>query len=378
MKNIFTYYLIIIILFSCGKEEDQSNSSLSQLHEEKMFLAKRIDSLNILLKIVESDIDRLDHNKNLQVITILRPRQEYFKHQIEIQGVVRTDKNIELRPELGGTVLQILVKEGQKVKKGQVLIQLDDSNLEYNLAELNTQITLAKTTYDRQKRLWEQKIGSEMQYLQAKTQYESLENNVNTLKNQVNKMKIIAPFSGVVDEIFPKKGELTNPQTPILRLVNLDKVYIEAEVTESYLPYIKIGNESIISFPSINREIKSTVAQVGNVINPNNRSFKTKINIPNEDNELKPNLLADIKIVDFESNGIVIPSTLIQKDKIGASYVYTVSNKNTEYTVTKKLITIANEYDNKSLIEEGLTDQDTLVNRGSRIVRNGEIVRLVD
>jgi len=365
-------------LFSCGKEEDQSNSSLSQLHEEKMFLAKRIDSLNILLKIVESDIDRLDHNKNLQVITILRPRQEYFKHQIEIQGVVRTDKNIELRPELGGTILQIFVKEGQKVKKGQVLIQLDDSNLEYNLAELNTQIILAKTTYDRQKRLWEQKIGSEMQYLQAKTQYESLENNVETLKNQANKMKIIAPFSGVVDEIFPKKGELTNPQTPILRLVNLDKVYIEAEVTESYLPYIKIGNESLISFPSINREIKSTVAQVGNVINPNNRSFKTKINIPNEDNELKPNLLADIKIVDFESNGIVIPSTLIQKDKIGASYVYTVSNKNTEYAVTKKLITIANEYDNKSLIEEGLTDQDTLVNRGSRIVRNGEIVRLVD
>ena len=378
MKNIFTYYLLIIILFSCGKEENQSNSSLSQLHEEKMFLSKRIDSLNNLLKVVERDIDKLDHNKNLQVITILRPRQEHFKHQIEIQGVVRTDKNIELRPELGGIVLEIFVKEGQKVKKGQVLIQLDDSNLEYNLAELNTQIILAKTTYDRQKRLWEQKIGSEMQYLQAKTRYESLENNVNTLRNQANKMKIIAPFSGVVDEIFPKKGELTNPQTPIIRLVNLDKVYIEAEVTESYLPYIKIGNESLISFPSINREIISTVAQVGNVINPNNRSFKTKINIPNEDNNLKPNLLADIKIVDFESNGVVIPSTLIQKDKIGASYVYTVSNRDTEFTVTKKLITIANEYDNKSLIEEGLTDQDTLVNRGSRIVRNGEIVRLVD
>jgi RND family efflux transporter MFP subunit len=246
------------------------------------------------------------------------------------------------------------------------------------MAELNTQIILAKTTYDRQKRLWEQKIGSEMQYLQTKTQYESLENNVNTLKDQANKMKLIAPFSGVVDEIFPKKGELTNPQTQVVRLVNLDEVYVEADVTETYLPYIKIGNETLIRFPSINKEIISTVAQVGNVINPNNRSFKTKINIPNKDNDLKPNLLADIKIVDLETNGIVIPSNLIQKDHIGDSYVYTVSNKNSEYLITKKLVKIANEYDHNSLIEDGLSANDTLVDKGARFVRNGEIVRIAN
>jgi len=380
MKYTLTYIIIIALFFSCGKDTDQSNESLTQLQDKKISITKSIDSLNSILRIIESNIDKLDNNnnKNLQAISIITPTEESFKHYIEIQGVVKSDKNIVLRSELGGTVLQIFVREGQQVKKGTVLVQLDDSNLKNNMAELNTEIILAKTTYDRQKRLWEQKIGSEMQYLQTKTQYESLENNVNTLKDQANKMKIIAPFSGVVDEIFSKKGELTNPQTQVVRLVNLDEVYIEADVTETYLPYIKIGNETLVRFPSINIEIVSTVAQVGNVINPNNRSFKTKINIPNKDNNLKPNLLADIKIVDLETNGIVIPSNLIQKDQIGDSYVYTVSNKNYEYLITRKLVKIANEYNHNSLIEDGLSANDTLVNRGARFVRNGEIVRITN
>ena len=378
MKYTITYLFIILLFFSCGKANEQTNESLSNLQERKLSLNKSIDSLNTLLRTVESNIDKLDDSKTLQSISILTPKNESFKHYIEIQGVVKADKNVELRPELGGTVLQIYVREGQRVKKGKVLIQLDDSNIKNNLAELNTQITLAKTTFDRQERLWEQKIGSEMQYLQAKTQYESLKNNINTLKDQANKMKIVAPFSGIVDEIFPKKGELTNSQTPVVRLVNLDEVYIEADVTETYLPFIKIGNETHVRFPSINKEIISKVAQVGHVINPNNRSFKTKINIPNKDTNLKPNLLADIKIIDFETNGIVIPSFLIQKDQIGNSYVYTVSNQNSEYTISKKIIIIANEYNNTSLIEDGLNANDTLVNRGARFVRRGEIVRIVN
>ncbi len=378
MKYTLTYIIIVALFFSCGKDTDQSNESLTQLQDKKISITKSIDSLNSILRTIESNIDKLDNNKNLQAISIITPKEESFKHYIEIQGVVKSDKNIVLRSELGGTVLQIFVREGQQVKKGTVLVQLDDSNLKNNMAELNTQIILAKTTYDRQKRLWEQKIGSEMQYLQTKTQYESLENSVNTLKDQANKMKLIAPFSGVVDEIFPKKGELTNPQTQVVRLVNLDEVYVEADVTETYLPYIKIGNETLIRFPSINKEIISTVAQVGNVINPNNRSFKTKINIPNKDNDLKPNLLADIKIVDLETNGIVIPSNLIQKDHIGDSYVYTVSNKNSEYLITKKLVKIANEYNHNSLIEDGLSANDTLVDKGARFVRNGEIVRIAN
>ena len=377
MKHIITFLFIFILFFSCTKET-KTSESLIELQNKKTALIKNIDSLNTILKSVEKNIEKLDDTKKLQAVSISLPKTENFKHYIEIQGVVKTDKNIEIKPELGGTVLNINVIEGQKVKKGQLLIHLDDSSIQNKITEINTQLSLAKTSFERQKRLWDQKIGSEMQFLQAKAKLEGLENNKATLNNQVSKMRIIAPFSGIVDEVFPKKGELTNPQLPVIRLVNLEEVYIEADVTETFLPFIKVGNEALITFPSINKEIKSKIALIGNVINPNNRSFKTKINIKNSDNTLKPNLLADIKIVDFEANGIIIPSSLIQKNKQGDNYVYTVSYKNSEYVVSKRLVEITKEYNQNSLIKNGLKMTDTLINKGARIVKDGELVKIIN
>ena len=375
MKHIITFLFISILFFSCN-EEGKKPRSLVELQNKKVSVTKSIDSLNLVLKNIEKNIEKLDDTKKLQSVTVVIPKNENFKHYIEIQGVVKADKNIEIRPELGGTVLKINVIEGQKVKNGQLLIHLDDSSIQNKITEINTQLLLAKTTFDRQKRLWDQKIGSEMQYLQAKAQLEGLENNKKTLYNQVSKMRITAPFSGIVDEIYPKKGELTNPQLPVIRLVNLDKVYIEADVTETYLPYIKVGNEALVLFPSINKEINSKIDLIGNVINPNNRSFKTKINISNNDNSLKPNLLADIKIVDFEENGIIIPSSLIQKNKQGDNFVYTVSNKNSEYIVSKRIVEIREEYNENSLIKSGIHINDTLIKKGARIVKDGELVKI--
>ncbi len=377
MKHIITFLFIFILFFSCT-QETKTSESLIELQNKKTALIKNIDSLNTILKSVEKNIEKLDDTKKLQAVSILSPITENFKHYIEIQGVVKTDKNIEIKPELGGTVLNINVIEGQKVKKGQLLIHLDDSSIQNKITEINTQLSLAKTSFERQKRLWDQKIGSEMQFLQAKAKLEGLENNKATLNNQVSKMRITAPFSGIVDEVFPKKGELTNPQLPVIRLVNLEEVYIEADVTETFLPFIKVGNEALIYFPSINKEIKSKIALIGNIINPNNRSFKTKINIKNSDNTLKPNLLADIKIVDFEANGIIIPSFLIQKNKQDDNYVYTVSYKNSEYVVSKRLVEITKEYNQNSLIKSGLKMTDTLVNKGARIVKDGELVKIID
>jgi len=377
MKHVITLLFIFILFFSCSEEKEKPQS-IVELQTRRASITKTIDSLNSVLKGIEKNIEKLDGTKRIQAVSIQLPKNENFKHYIEIQGVVKADKNIEIKPELGGTVLSINVIEGQKVRKGQLLIQLDDSSIQNKIAEINTQLLLAKTTFDRQKRLWDQKIGSEMQFLQAKTQLEGLENNKKTLNNQVSKMRITAPFSGVIDEIYPKKGELTNPQLPIIRLVNLDKVYIEADVTETYLPFIKVGNEALISIPSINKEIKSKIDIIGNVINPNNRSFKTKINISNKDNSLKPNLLADIKIVDFEENGVIIPSSLIQKNKNGDNFVYTVSNKNSEYVVSKTIIEISEEYNHNSLIKSGLSVNDTLINKGARIVKDGELVKIIN
>jgi len=312
---------------------------------------------------------------SLPVVIIKQEKLPIFYRAI---GTVVSDNRVDITSRVTGFIKEILVKEGQKVVRGQVLIQLDDSSIQDNIAELNTQLNLAKTTFERQQRLWDQKIGSEMQYLQAKTQFESLENNKTALVNQAAKMKIKAPFSGIIDEIFPKNGELVSSQLTVVRLVNLDQVYLEADVTETYLPYIKKGNEALINFPSIHTEMKSEIAQVGNIINPNNRSFKTKINLKNKNDLIKPNLLADIKIKDFAENGIVIPTSLIQKDKDGNSFIFLIHSNNADFKVSKKIIKVSKEYDQKSLITEGLEVNDTIVNKGSRIVKDGELVKIIN
>src|SRR4030066_1022639 len=275
--------LIIAATFALSCADKAKKSSLEELNAQKAIIVTKIDSLNTALKSVEEEISKLDSDKNLQTVTVIPVKNDVFKHFLEIQGVAMANKNIEISPEMGGTVTAILVKEGQKVQSGQLLIQLDDSSIRNSINELNTQLSLAKTTFERQERLWKQKIGSEMQYLQAKAQKESLENNLATLRTQARKMRITAPFSGVVDEIFPRLGELTSPQMPTVRLLNLDNVYVEADVTETYLPIIKQGTETVVHFASINKEMNSKISQVGNFINPANRSFKIRINIENKD-----------------------------------------------------------------------------------------------
>lgn len=374
MKNIAIVFIAAIFAISCGEEIQKT--SVSDLNSQKVTLINQIDSLNNQLKQVEVQLLKLDTTKKLHVVTLLPVKNETFKHYIEIQGVVQADKNIEIRPEMGGTVTAIYVKEGQQVAAGQTLIQLDDASIKNSIAELTTQLNLAKTTFDRQERLWNQKIGSEMQYLQAKAQKESLENNLASLKTQARKMKIIAPFSGIVDEIFPRIGELTSPQVATVRLLNLNNVYIEADITETYLPFVKVGTEAVLNFPSINKEVVSKITQIGNYINPDNRSFKARINISNKDQSIKPNLLANLKIVDFKSEGLVIPSTLVQKDQNGNDYVFTLKLENDENVVVKNLITISKEYNNEVFITNGLEATDTLIDKGARIVKTGDIVKI--
>ena len=374
MRKIIALSIATIITFSCGQETKKS--SLEELNAQRLIIVNQLDSLNTKLKALESEITKIDPNKKHPIVTAFTVKNDVFKHYIEIQGVVQADKNIEIRPELGGTVNSILVKEGQKVSVGQLLIQLDDSSIKNNIDELNTQLNLAKTTFERQERLWNQKIGSEMQYLQAKAQKESLENNLASIKTQARKMKITAPFSGIVDVIYPKNGELTNPQMPVIRLINLDKVYVEADITESYLPVIKVGTEAVLNFPSINKEITSEIAQIGHYINPDNRSFKTRINISNKDQSIKPNLLADLKILDFEATGIIIPSNLVQQDQTGADYVYIIKNEEGQNKIVKSLIAITNEYQHNVFVTEGIVENDILANAGARLIKEGDIVEI--
>jgi membrane fusion protein (multidrug efflux system) len=310
-------------------------------------------------------------------VTSLKAEVKDFNHFIEVQGTVKADQTIELHAEMGGTVTALLVKEGDAVSKGQILATLDSEVIDNSVLQLETQLALATTTFERQARLWEQNIGSEIQYLQAKAQKEGLENSMKSLKAQARKMKIIAPFSGIIDQVFAKTGELTSSQMPFLRLVNLSTVYVESEVTETYLKAIKKGTEVLLNFRSIGTSAKASISQVCNFINPNNRSFKTRIDLENPNNELKANLLADIKINDFKATGIVIPSRLVQKDSNDKAFVYTIEPNGSNHKVVKTYITETMNYNNLSFISEGLLSTSILVDKGARLINTDEDVKLV-
>ena len=375
MKNILLLITTALVL-SCDTSVKESQS-LTELKTKKAALIKKIDRFSTELKDIESTISELDTLKKLMTVTSIKAEVKDFNHYIEVQGTVKADQTIELHAEMGSIVTAILVKEGQNVSKGQLLATLDSDVIDNSVLQLETQLALATTTFERQTRLWEQNIGSEIQYLQAKAQKEGLENNMKSLKAQARKMKITAPFSGIIDQIFAKTGELTSPQMPFLRLVNLNNVYVESEVTETYLRSIKKGTGVLLNFSSIGVSIEASISQVGNFINPNNRSFKTRIDLENSNNELKANLLADIKINDFKANGIVVPSRLVQKDSNNQTFVYTIEPNESNHKVVKTYVTEAMNYANQSYISEGLVSNSVLVDKGARLVNNNEDVKLI-
>ena len=373
-----TYALIgISLMLCCGKTSKQS-ASLLELNSNKRDLIQQIDSLSSLLKSVELNISKLDTNKRLTRVTALKSEEKMFQHFIEVQGSVEADQSVELYPESSGNITKIFVREGQSISKGRPLVQIDNSILESSKVELQTQLDLAATTFERQKRLWNQNIGSEIQYLQAKAKKEGLENSLESLKSQAKKLKITAPFSGTVDEVFVKTGGLANPMFPALRLINLDQIHVESEVTETYLKYIKKGTEVELYFPSIDEKINTKVDQVGNYINPNNRSFKVRMNVNNTDGTLKANLLADVKISDFKEVGIVIPSNLIQKDRMNKPFVYSLVKEDKFFRVKKSYILEKMSYENESFISEGLEADALIVDKGSRLVKGDETVILAE
>jgi RND family efflux transporter MFP subunit len=375
MKHLFSL-LIFSLVLSCGTS-DKESQSLTDLKTKKTALKEQMDRMGTELKEIEIAISELDTLKKLMSVTSIKAEVKDFNHYVEVQGTVKADKTIDLHAEMGGTVMAILVKEGQKVSKGQLLATLDSDVIDNSVLQLDTQLALATTTFERQARLWEQNIGSEIQYLQAKAQKEGLENSVKSLKAQARKMKIIAPFSGIIDQIYAKTGELTSPQKPFLKLVNLNKVYVESEVTETYLNSIKKDTKVLLNFRSIGTSVEASVSQVGNFINPSNRSFKMRIDLKNPNNELKANLLADIKINDFEANGTVIPTRLVQRDRDNKTFVYTIEPKENNHKVIKTYVTEVMNYDNQSYISDGLVPNSILVDKGARLVNNNEEVTLV-
>ena len=271
------------------------------------------------------------------------------------------------------------MKEGQQVSKGQRLAKIDDGGLSSQVAQQETQLALAKTTFERQERLWNQKIGSEIQFLQAKTNYEAAKNATQQLRTQLGKTIITAPFSGVVDHIIADLGEVVTPgQTPIIRLVNLSNMYVKASIPENYLKNVKNGTQVIVNLASINEEFTGTVRQVSNYINPNNRSFDIQIEIPNKSGMVKPNLIATVKVNDYHvDNAITVPENILQENSAGETIAYLYKPINDSIGEAKRtVIKTGFSYANQTEVISGLKKGDTIIKEGAKNLRDGQKVTI--
>ena len=387
MKNIFLLLILASITISCGGDS-KSVESIIETHDLIKIRKKRNEivteqiEINDKIKLLDEVISRLDTVKHLPLVTAIQVKNIEFTHYLELQGNVATKKNIILYPEFSGLLTSIKVKEGQEVRKGQLLATIDDGGMSQQLAQMEVQFNFAKTTFERQQRLWDQKIGSEIEYLQAKATYQGQENAVNQMRSQLAKTAIRAPFSGIIDDIITEQGTVIGAgQSQIMRLVNLDKMFIEAEVPESYLSNITIGKTVEVYFPILGSSFKTKVSQVSHYINPGNRTFKITINIPNKDKSIKPNLTAKIKINDYSSNeAALIPQSIISENAIGEQYIFiaTKTGVNDEAIAKKVFVKTGKTQGDLVEITEGVSNADIIVSDGARNVKDGQHISILN
>lgn len=388
MKKLAVLLSIPLLLLSCGNNEEGrsieeiiENEDLTEIRAKKAELSKEQSDLTQKLDKLDQAIDRLDKTRRLDLVVTQKISDTLFKHYAEVQGDVATDENLIIYSEFSGILQDLRVKEGQQVIKGQVLAKIDDGGLSSELAQLETQATLAKTTFERQERLWEQNIGSEMQYLEAKTNFESMQNSVKRLQSQMEKTIVRAPFSGIVDEILTEQGEVVSPgQNQLFRIVSLKNMYIEAAVPENYLNTVREGTEVIVEISSLDREFEGEIRRVGNTINANNRSFNIEVAVPNENGMIKPNQIATIKLNDYTAeDAVIIPENALLKNSQGESVVFTFQDKEGEDnigTAKRQVVETGYTYNNLIEITRGLESGETLIVEGAKNLRDGQEVKI--
>ncbi len=388
MRKIFTIVPALLLIISCGQNKSTSiddiieAGNLEALRTKRSEVVEQQQTYANQLKQLDEAIASLDTVKKLPLVTTIAAKDTLFNHYLELQGNVETKQNIVLYPEMGGILTRVYVKEGQKVSKGQVLARIDDGGLSQQLSQIEVQAQLAKTTFDRQQRLWEQKIGSEIQYLQAKTNYEAQQNAVNQIKRQLAKTTINAPFSGVIDDVITEQGSVVSPgQNAVIRIVNLNNMYIETEVPERYIPNVTVGKDVEVYFPVLGKTINTKIRQVGNYINPNNRSFTVEVGIPSNGGTVKPNLTAKVKINDYTNEkAILIPQSILSENAEGDQYTYVTSSKDQQNIAQAKRVIVKTGKTQGDLIEilEGINNGDAIIKEGARSVKDGQKVKILN
>ncbi|UHG91302.1 efflux RND transporter periplasmic adaptor subunit [Spirosoma oryzicola] len=372
MKVYYAIALTTSLLAACSQEK---KSDVQGKRDELTELKKQESELTAKIKTLEGDLAKLEP-KNEEVtrvkdVTVAPVTATTFRHFVELQGTIDAKNNVQVSPKSSGVVTAVYVKEGDNVRAGSVIAKVDDQLLRESIAEVKTQLSLASTVYEKQAALWKQQIGTEIQYLQAKNNKETLERRLSTLNAQLSQSSVTSPISGVVDQVNVKIGQSAMPGVGLVRVVNLSQLKVVAKVADTYSGSVRKGDDVMIRFPDLNRELNSRVSFVSTTVDPLSRTFTIEAPLPS-DNSLKPNMLAQVKINDKTvGNAIVINQNLIQSTENG-QLVYVAVNEGGKKVAKARTVKTGESYGGKIAVTEGLKAGDQLVTVGYQDLVDGQ------
>lgn len=375
MKKLIIISIAFLSIFACTKPDVIPED----LEGKKKYLSKqKTELLKIQAKIneVTEQIETLEPKKiNTALVSLDTLETSEFNQYVEVQAMVVAEDYVNAASETGGRLLSLNVKEGQYVKRGALIATVDLESIENQLKELETSYDLAKTVFEKRQRLWDQQIGSELQYLEAKNTKERLEKSIETIQSNLKKKNVYAPISGYVDREFTQAGEMSAPGSPIVSILNASKVKIVADLPEKYLGTIKKGDLVEIEFPALQKNIKEKISLLGRSIDPSNRTLKVEINTNNRNGELKPNLLAKVLFNNYnKKDALVVSSDLVQQDVAGKKFVYLAQQQDTSYIAKQAYIQTGESYDNQIEITEGIEAGAIVIVDGARSLVDGSII----
>jgi membrane fusion protein, multidrug efflux system len=382
-KNLFILLFSGLFLTGLnGCKTQAEDGSPEAIRNQISHYQKEINDLTLKIGELEKQLVAMGEpvNNRAQVpVTILKVEPSQFDQFFVASATVEAVQTATISPEASGQIRSISVSKGQRVSAGQVVARLNTSVIENNISEVNTSLQLARTVFERQKGLWEQQIGSEMQYLEAKNNVEALEGRLQTLQSQLNMSLMRAPFNGIVDEILMKEGELAMPGVRVMNIINLEKLFINADLSEAYLGLVKQGEMVTLRFPAFpNEEFTLAVNRVGNVINPENRTFRVQLLLNNPTERFKPNMMANLSIPTLTtSDALVVPSILIKQDVQGF-FLYTVVENNGNLMANKTYIERGPDGEGLTMIRDGLAPGDRVIMNGNNQVSDGSLIRIME
>ncbi|WP_347839118.1 efflux RND transporter periplasmic adaptor subunit [uncultured Draconibacterium sp.] len=372
MKRIIILFTTTLLLSACGNtnvtDEAGKRKQIQELKQQVHTLEQQIEAL-------EKELTAEEKTEFVNIKTT-RLENQKFEHFIEVTGKVEAEQDVDVSPETSGVIKEVMVVEGQQVNKGQIMARLNTDLLERSIEELEVQLDLAITNYERQKNLWDQNIGSEMQYLQAKNNKETLEKRISSLNTQIEMAEVKSPINGIVDIVYQKKGHIGSPQVPFAKVINTQSIKIYADISETYITKIHKGDDVQVRFPALDKTVSAKINQIGNTIDPNNRTFRVRINLNNNSNLIKPNLVSIISLRDYVNEvAIVVPSLFIKEDFNG-HYTYIVEKADGKDVAKKVYVTPGVTNNNMTEITDGLTAGTNIISEGYSQVVNGTVVQI--